>query len=332
MLERDVFHQYGLVVEQQSQSKDGFSFRTADMNEFLLKRPVIEQEGEFPWYVMVAQYFNQQNEPTMVPIPSRRGKYIETLDNEAFILYQKPMRRFRNEQSDGQRLALLHRKGGNLLAAYDNLPATQPWQVRWQQRMDQMESFREELKNQGQTLREFDEWFIETFPYYSGLAENAVQYIVDAGIDSGTNPFEIRTLAFNRFSSSYHRSSDSLFPNDFILDHPARDLAEWIRFELFECDGDFDTVRMFLWDYHERRTLSKMDWNLMYARLLFPLPYVEAVEHYYSDGNLKEKERSLNAVQRIAKREGEREEIYRTLIHELMGEQSATMRKIDWLV
>ncbi|MFP3339123.1 hypothetical protein R0J91_14180, partial [Micrococcus sp. SIMBA_131] len=105
-----------------------------------------------------------------------------------------------------------------LLVAYNDLPEIQPWQMRWQFRMDQLESFREELKNQAQPHREFDKWFIETFPYYSGLAENAIQYIVDCGIDTGTNPFQVRTLAFNRYTAKYRRNSEGLFPNDFILD------------------------------------------------------------------------------------------------------------------
>ncbi|MGA9287852.1 MAG: hypothetical protein WBV93_05825 [Anaerobacillus sp.] len=331
MLERELFHQYGIVVEQQRQKDIGYLLRTADMSEFILKRANIEQEGEFPWYVMIAQYFNQQNEPTMLPVLSKRGKYIETINNEAHVLYQKPYNRGGGSHSDGSRLALFHRKAGNFLTAYNELPEIQPWQLRWQYRMDQLASFREELKNQGQPLREFDEWFIETFPYYSGVSENAIQYIVDCGIDTGLNPFQTRTLAFNRYTSMYQRTSEGIFPNDLILDHPARDLAEWIRNELFESGTNFENIRNFLWDYHERRTLNQMDWNLLYARLLFPLPYVETVEHYYSDGNLKEKERSLAHIQRFVRTEGEREEIYRVLFKELMGDYGGQMRRIDWL-
>lgn len=331
MLERELFHQYGIVVEQQTQRNEGYEIRTADMSEYVLRRTIVEQEGDFPWFVMVAQYYNQQNEPTMMPIQSRRGKYIETINNEAHTLYQKPHNRGYSRLSDGQRLALLHRKGGNLLVAYSDLPEIQPWQTRWQFRMDQLEAFREELKNQQHTLREFDEWFIETFPYYSGVSENAIQYIVDSGMDTGENPFQVRTLAFNRYTSASQRTSEALFPSEFILDHPARDLAEWIRNELTHSNGDFTNIRTFLWDYHERRTLNQMDWNLLYARLLFPLPYVEAVEHYYSDGNLKEKERSLSYMKEFVRSEGEREELYRMLFKELVGDRGSQMRKIEWL-
>lgn len=332
MLEREIFHQYGIVIDLQNEENGSYVLRSSDQSEFILKRAQIEQESEFPWYVMVANYFNQQNEPTMLPLASRRGKYVETIQNEAYVLYQKPYQRMNHTHyRDGSRLALLHRKGGNLLASYTELPEIQPWQLRWQYRMDQLESFREELKNQGQSHREFDEWFIETFPYYSGLAENAIQYIVDCGIDTGMNPFQVRTLAFNRYTAKYRRNSDGLFPNDFILDHPARDLAEWVRYELVEGDGNFEAIRQFLWDYHERRTLNQMDWNLLYARLLFPLPYVETVEHYYSDGNLKEKERSFLNLKKFVRREGEREEVYRLLFQELMGDYGGQMRRVDWL-
>ncbi|WLR61076.1 hypothetical protein [Guptibacillus hwajinpoensis] len=332
MLEREVFHQYGIVIEQHNVKNSGYLLRTSDQSEFILRRALSEQESEFPWYVMVANFLNQQNEPTMLPISSRRGKYIETIQNEAYVLYQKPYdRNNRIHHSDGSRLALFHRKAGNLLAAYNELPEIQPWQMRWQYRIDQLESFREELKNQTQPLREFDEWFIETFPYYSGLSENAIQYIVDCGIDMGMNPFQLRTLAFNRYTANYHRTSEGLFPNDLILDHPARDLAEWIRYELVEGEGNFEGIRQFMWDYHERRTLTQMDWNLLYARLLFPIPYVETVEHYYSDGNLKEKEKSFVNLKELVRREGEREEMYRLLFQELIGEYGKQMRRVDWL-
>lgn len=332
MLERELFHQYGIIVNKLSRVNRGYVIQTMDMGECILKQSTIEREEIFPWYVLISQFFNHQNEPTLMPVPSKRGRYIETIANEAVTLYQLPMRtRMRNE-SDGHRLALLHRKGGNLLSSYSELPSVQPWQTRWQRRIDQLEAYRFTLMKQEQPLREFDLLFIETFPYYLGLTENAIQYIVDAGIDAGTNPFDIKTLVFHRYNSEYVSDSDFLTPSDFILDHPARDIAEWIRHTLLNGNAGYEAAKTFIWDYHQRRAMNSMDWNLLYARLLFPITYVEAIEQYYSEDNLKEKQEIGNMLQHYVKQEGERERIYKELFSELIGEQGNQMRQVEWLI
>lgn len=331
MLERELFHQYGIVVNHVYRLSGGYLLQTAEMGECILKRAQTEREEDFPWYVLVSQYFNQQNEPTLLPVPSKKGRYIETIGNEAATLYQLPLKTRTIRESDGHRLALLHRKGGNLLTSYSELPEVQPWQMRWQRRIDQLEAYRVTLMQQEQPLREFDTLFIETFPYYLGLSENAIQYLVDAGIDAGVNPFDVRTLVFKRYNAQYIADTEFLLPSEFILDHPARDLAEWVRYKLFDEQAGFDEVRSFIWDYHQRRSMNAMDWNLLYARILFPIAYVEDIERYYSEENLKEKQDIYHRLQNYVNQEGEREALFKGIFSELIGERGSTMRQIEWL-
>lgn len=332
MLERELFHQYGIVVNHVYRVNGGYVLQTTELGECILKRAETEREEDFPWYVLISQYFNQQNEPTLLPISTKRGRYIETIGNEAVTLYQLPWKTRTIRESDGHRLALLHRKGGNLLNNYSELPEVQPWQLRWQRRIDQLEAYRFTLMKQEQPLGEFDTLFIETFPYYLGLAENAIQYLVDASIDAGVNPFDVRTLVFRRFNAQNIGGTDFLLPSEFILDHPARDLAEWTRYKLFDERAGYDEVRSFILEYHQRRSMSAMEWNLLYARLLFPITYVEAIERYYSEENLKEKQEITHMLQNYVDREGEREYLFKGVFSELIGERGNTMRQIEWLM
>src|SRR5699024_5568074 len=67
-----------------------------------------------------------------------------------------------------------------------------------------------------------------------------------------------------------------LWAVDLAYDHPARDLAEYIRSRLLNRETEKEMAQ-FLQDYQKRRPLSVFGWRLLYARLLFPVHIFDLV-------------------------------------------------------
>ena len=79
---------------------------------------------------------------------------------------------------------------------------------------------------------EFERMFIDSFPYYIGLTENAIQYLVDTEIDDEPMETDSGTVCHERFSKRHGGQLNNYMiknPFDWVFDHRSRDLAEWTR-------------------------------------------------------------------------------------------------------
>ena len=96
-------------------------------------------------------------------------------------------------------------------------------------------------------------------------------------------------------------------PSDWVYDHPARDIAEWIRYQLndFEARDKQKSILQFINSYEERFSLTSFTRNMMFGRLLFPYHYVEQVEQIYLREAPKENGRLNECLQTIWDNEGE---------------------------
>lgn len=100
----------------------------------------------------------------------------------------------------------------------------------------------------------FDKLFIESFPYYLGLGENAIQYLADTELDDRPLPVDSGTICHQRFTRETWENAFSL-PVDFVFDHGGRDIAECLRY-------DFLTGR---------QTIDELFWQNTTERLRYPL-------------------------------------------------------------
>jgi len=130
---------------------------------------------------------------------------------------------------------------------------------------------------------EFERMFVESFPYYIGLTENAIQYLVDTEMDDDPLETDSGTVCHERFSrNSWGGNYLIKNPFDWVFDHRSRDLAEWTRERYFRNIQTYEReLKDFYEDYQSIAPLSSFSWRLLYSRLLFPLHYFECVEDYY---------------------------------------------------
>ena len=119
---------------------------------------------------------------------------------------------------------------------------------------------------------EFDRMFMESFPYYMAMTENAIQYLVDTELDDEPKSIDYGTVCHIHFSTrTWGNEIGMRNPFDWVFDHCSRDLAEWTREKYFHNVQTYQPeVLRFYTEYQSIEPLSSFSWRLLYARILFP--------------------------------------------------------------
>lgn len=116
----------------------------------------------------------------------------------------------------------------------------------------------------------------ETFPYYMGLAENAVSYLVNNQsyqTNEDKNVINHRRLFVN--GTLY----DLYNPLEVVIDHYTRDIAEYIKIKFFFEHNPYQEVVKFL----DQNKLTHYGYISLIARLLYPSYYFDLIEQIFQD-------------------------------------------------
>lgn len=145
-------------------------------------------------------------------------------------------------------------------------------------RLDRLESRFRELTAESEHTP-FENQFLSNFAYFSGCAENALQFLVNITIDYPEQDPLVLT---------HHRPAEiqTLIPENpayWVAEDRSRDLSEWLRALAWRGDtgGNGSPSGLFLDDYESIVPLSRRTAASLFARLLFPLPYIECCEQYF---------------------------------------------------
>ncbi|KAB7666486.1 spore coat putative kinase YutH [Bacillus sp. B1-b2] len=219
-------------------------------------------------------------------LEAKEGGILTELEDQRFcVLANERLKVFHSRQL-GKKLGKFHYRGRAVPFGVQKISLMGQWKGLWEQRIDQMESYWNGMLYK-QPESDFDRLFLESFPYYMGMAENAIQYLVDTELDDEPNAVDSGTICYNRFTkNTWAKDYYIKNPFDWIFDHCGRDLAEWTRERYFKNIKTYHReVKVFFDDYQSITPLSSFSWRLIYSRLLFPIHYVECVENYYSATN-----------------------------------------------
>jgi spore coat protein YutH len=233
----------------------------------------------------------------------------------------------------GRKLAKFHYRGRVISFQVQKINRIGQWKSLWERRIDQMEKFwREKLQHEPEN--EFDRLFFESFPYYMAIAENAIQYLVDTELDEEPIESDYGTICHIRFSSqTWGNAGIMKNPFQWVLDHSSRDLAEWTRERYFHHFQTYEPeVHDFYKDYQTVGLLSPFSWRLLYARILFPLHYVDTIEDYYSTDSDQTRHVSLDRLEKFLQRSGDHEQFLKNFF-QVAGVpiRQQKIPKIDWL-
>jgi spore coat protein YutH len=215
-------------------------------------------------------------------LTDREGRQICDWQESKYCVLLNRAAPFPEKMKTGRKLAKFHARGRQIPFKVESMNRVGQWKLLWEKRLDQMEKVWSS-KLYTEPENDFERMFIESFPYYMGLAENAIQYLADTEIDDKPTQIDHGTVCHERFTNTLWRGPYFVKnPFDWVFDHASRDLAEWVRERYFaNIQTSQPEIKDFLSEYQSLTVLSPFSWRLVYARLLFPLHYFEAVENYY---------------------------------------------------
>lgn len=140
---------------------------------------------------------------------------------------------------------------------------------------------------------------LENIAHASGLAENAIQYLMDTISFFGDDLEEV-TLTHKRLNNN--DSYTFLNPFNIVIDSPSRDLSDLIKYDLIS----FDQFKEFI----KRYNLSKSGVSILMARLLYPTELYDMLEEYHLVKHdissrivkyYKNREKMMNKIKNVSK-------------------------------
>ncbi|MDQ0273063.1 spore coat putative kinase YutH [Cytobacillus purgationiresistens] len=241
-------------------------------------------EGEIEELDRIAEHLKTSGDRNIAHfLKTTEGKPFSEWEDARYAVLNNERLQLRKNEQIGRKLAKFHYRGRSVSFAVEKTSRIGQWKKLWETRLDQMERVWNEMLFQFDGENDFDRLFLESFPYYMGLAENAIQYIVDTEYDDEPYMTDSGTVCHVRLSSkSWGDQYYIKNPFDWVFDHATRDLAEWTREKYFHNIKTYEPdLRQFIKEYESVTPLSPFSWRLYYARILFPLHYFECVEAYY---------------------------------------------------
>jgi spore coat protein YutH len=330
-----VLQEYHLHAKTFFQMNGKYAFNADGINYIISDASDLTNEEVVEIKMLGDHLYLQGEESVAVLLPNRNQQLVTEIDNDRIMLYRQRETKKRYYFSPGHQLASFHKRGRHFTYGINNRNRYGNWETYWTSRLEQLEAWCHKRLQDNPTSR-FEKTFIETFPYYMGLTENAIQYIADCKWDNNGNYLDLvdhPTICFERYPLNAD-PNEMILPEKLVYDHPTRDLAEWIRqwFVRDDKNNAIDHMIVFLNEYEQMHSLSIYSWKVLYGRLLFPLHYFELVEGFYTSTTEYEKhryeEQFLNYIEG-----NDRTERFLSTFYERIGlsPQKFQIKELPWL-
>lgn len=290
MLEEMLEREYGVKVQEYVQL-DSYQALRSNGWLYLIAKPGNREEEELIELERIATHLrNYGDSHVPVFLPSKNGKLLTKWEHNQYCVLANRQTNKQQIQKLGRKLAKFHERGGKIPFQIQRSSRIGQWKKLWEKRLEQMEKVWNGLLFQSPE-DEFERMFVDSFPYYMGLTENAIQYLVDTEIDDNPTERDHGTVCHERFSvRSWGKEYMIKNPLDWVFDHRSRDLAEWARERYFRNKQTYQLdLKQFFQEYQSISPISSFSWKLLYARILFPLHYFDCIENYYSTHSEQDK-------------------------------------------
>lgn len=333
MIQDVIFQNYGIVMERQETAGNYQRFFSGDILYTIVPLAEVNEE-ELMERLKMADFLQQQGDPYVSSfVLSREETFISENDGNFFILMSNHILEEPREIKMGSKLAKFHSRGRTLAAPIKVCNRIGKWKELWEMRLDQLEgAWREKLHTH--PTNEFERMFVESFPYYLAIGENAIQYLVDCEIDEQPMNLDAGTVCHERFYNDTWLGEYLVKnPFDWVFDHHSRDVGEWMRQHYHRYPHTYQpSMVQFMREYENLTPYSGFSWRLLYARLLFPVHYLERIESYFSSGNQGDKKALKDDLEKILQQTHYYEEFLR-YFYEMHQVPIGKLRipKVDWL-
>lgn len=187
------------------------------------------------------------------------------------------------------------------------------WGTLWSEKIDYFEYQVRELSIEKEVVK-------SSFSYYVGLAENAISYVNNTNMKYGMDVYRIvlshRRVFYPNYKLNY------LNPLSFVFDLEVRDIAEYLKAMFFKKDVGFCLDE--LSSYLKIRHLSLYEYQMLYARLLYPTYYFDVYEGVMNKNG--DEEQLVNIIKKCDSYEEFLKKAY------LEISKYAKIDKVEWII
>lgn len=187
------------------------------------------------------------------------------------------------------------------------------WGNLWSEKIDYFEYQVRELSIEKDVVK-------NSFSYYVGMAENAISYVNNTNMKYGGDAYRIvlshRRVFYPNYKLNY------LNPLSFVFDLEVRDIAEYLKAMFFKKDVGFCLDE--LSSYLKIRHLSLYEYQMLYARLLYPTYYFDVYESVMNKNG--DEEELVNIIKKC----DSYEEFLKNAYLEIS--KYAKIDKIEWII
>lgn len=273
---------------------------------------------------------------------SAMGNYLEMRGFSLRPVYERTIevvgsRHLMNEgelyREIGERLAKLHRaSAGFPVSKRHPLFRLGKWKEIWLQRLKRIRFFRDSLFRDG-IKQPFEALFLTHYTYFAQLGQVSLFYLDDSlypqvvPISAAYGLLTYRSLSMNDLKIK----GNVWFINEeeWRIDIPVRDLGSFIRNTFME-QGDLKGAFSFLNGYQRIREITPEEFPLLYAFLLYPAPWVELVDAYFTQTIPHEE--GMKRLRKMIDDEKKRSLFIARLREGLKEEVGIEMAEVKWLL
>lgn len=276
---RDLLSVYYGIQGNESAFRNGLeAFKQGNYLYFTIfseQREIIHMEQ-----AALAYYLYENNYPQVaVPVPNNQGEWFTSYQGKNYIVLRLEYSSSDSGLMQGGTLGQFHQLGSRFNYEPQEISSYGQWKQLW---IEKLTAIEKQIDVEAAAYpNSYYRLLIDALPYVIGISENAIQYMQESEQESRFHEADQGTIAFRRYDGNMRGSV--IWMTDLVYDHPARDLAEYIRYQLLQRNDSTQEIRKFLDAYQQVHTLSVFSWRLIYARLLFPVHLFDIVEQGFSE-------------------------------------------------
>lgn len=301
-MKNNIMYYYNLRIDNITQNNNNYYFTINNDNYcFTIYTRDIKESNEI---YKLNKYMLSSNILVHEIIPNKDNYVVTIINNIPYILYKIYINK--NKKLTINELTYL----SNYTYQVDKILTRNNWNVLWSTKIDYFEYQINQMGKKYPIL-------VDTFAYFTGLAENAISYVkyttLETQIETSDNPVISHRKINNNIESLYN-------PLNIILDHKSRDIAEYIKLSFLNKNTN---IYQELDSYFSSNYYSEYGLRLLYARIIYPSFYFDMYEQIIQ--GLRKESDLLNIVSLLDDYELYLKEMYYYL------KKYHNIPEIDWI-
>lgn len=301
-MKNNIMYYYNLRIDNITQNNNNYYFTINNDNYcFTIYTRDIKESNEI---YKLNKYMLSSNILVHEIIPNKDNYVVTIINNIPYILYKIYINK--NKKLTINELTYL----SNYTYQVDKILTRNNWNILWSNKIDYFEYQINQMGKKYPIL-------VDTFAYFTGLAENAISYVkyttLETQIETSDNPVISHRKINNTVESLYN-------PLNIILDHKSRDIAEYIKLSFLNKNTN---IYQELDSYFSNNYYSEYGLRLLYARIIYPSFYFDMYEQIIQ--GLRKESDLLNIVSLLDDYELYLKEMYYYL------KKYHNIPEIDWI-